>query len=251
MTKKNAPAQTKGRGRPKKQVPSVGYHHSPAERKDKPSVRTARHDIREEIERRILSGESKPGERLSQQSLARELGVAQGTVRESLIELQWLGLVESIDRLGVFVDRLDVNRICEAYMVREVIEGLAARLACHTAGRADVAELRQLANRIFEMAKERDADTASLDRKFHSRITELARNQTLMKLSLTYRVLGMTVRAFRDATVVHAEHLSIVDAIEHNLADDAERRARLHVALAREAIELRAQQGSFTPEWVG
>ncbi len=250
MTKKNASVQTKGRRRPKKQVPSDGYH-SPAGPKDKPSVRTARHDIREEIERRILSGESKPGERLSQQSLARELGVAQGTVRESLIELQWLGLVESIDRLGVFVDRLDVNRICEAYMVREVMEGLAARLACHTAGRADVAELRQLANRIFEMAKERDADTASLDRKFHSRITELARNQTLMKLSLTYRVLGMTVRAFRDATVVHAEHLSIVDAIEHNLADDAERRARRHVALAREAIELRAQQGSFTPEWVG
>lgn len=34
--------------------------------------------------------------RLSQQSLARELGVAQGTVRESLLELRWLGLVESI-----------------------------------------------------------------------------------------------------------------------------------------------------------
>src|ERR1700748_2174268 len=92
-------------------------------------ARVARHDVRDELQRRILSGESKPGERLSQQNLARELGVAQGTVRESLLELQWLGLVESVDHLGVFVDNLDAARICEAYMVREIMEGLAARLA--------------------------------------------------------------------------------------------------------------------------
>ena len=88
-------------------------------------ARVARHEVREEIQRRILTGESKPGERLSQQSLARELGVAQGTVRESLLELQWLGLVESIDHLGVFVDNLDASRICEAYLVREVMEAAA------------------------------------------------------------------------------------------------------------------------------
>jgi len=77
-------------------------------------TRVARHHVREEIQRRILSGESKPGERLSQQSLAKELGVAQGAVRESLLELQWLGLVESVDHLGVFVGDLDASRISEA-----------------------------------------------------------------------------------------------------------------------------------------
>ena len=113
-------------------------------------ARVARHNVRDEIQRRILSGESKPGERLSQQSLARELGVAQGTVRESLLELQWLGLVESVDHLGVFVDNLNADRICQAYLVREVMEGLAARLACRNAGRADITELRSMADKIFE-----------------------------------------------------------------------------------------------------
>src|ERR1019366_10570991 len=112
-------------------------------------TRVARHEVRDEIQRRILSGESKPGERLSQQSRARELGVAQGTVRESLLELKWLGLVESVDHLGVFVDNLDACRICEAYEVREVMEGLAARLACGHAGRADIAELRSMADNIY------------------------------------------------------------------------------------------------------
>lgn len=214
-------------------------------------ARVARHDIREEIQRRILSGESKPGERLSQQSLARELGVAQGTVRESLLELQWLGLVESIDHLGVFVDNLDAARICEAYQVREVMEGLAARLACGHAGRADIAELRSMADNIYKLAQEENNETASLDRNFHLRITELSKNSTLIRLSQTYRVLGMTVRAFRQPSVIHEEHLGIIGAIEHNFADEAEKQARHHVIGARQMIESQVLQGTFVPKWVG
>jgi DNA-binding GntR family transcriptional regulator len=214
-------------------------------------ARVARHEIREEIQRRILTGESKPGERLSQQSLARELGVAQGTVRESLLELQWLGLVESIDHLGVFVDNLDASRICEAYLVREVMEGLAARLACSHAGRADIVELRNMADNIYRLSQEKDSETASLDRSFHLHITELSQNSTLIRLSQTYRVLGMTVRAFREPSIIHAEHLRIVEAIEHNFAEEAERQARSHVVGAREMIESQVRQGKFIPKWVG
>src|ERR1700722_17892488 len=134
--------------------------------------RVVRHEVREEIQRRILSGESKPGERLSQQSLARELGVAQGTVRESLLELQWLGLVESVDHLGVFVEKLDVARICEAYLLREVMEGLGARLGWGTAGRSDIAELKTMAEQIYRLAEEDNPEAASLDRGFHLRIAE-------------------------------------------------------------------------------
>ena len=144
----------------------------------------ARHEIREEIQRRILAGESKPGERLSQQSLARELGVAQGTVRESLLELQWLGLVESVDHLGVFVEKLDVARICEAYLVREVLEGLAARLACSTCQPSDVAELRNLAEQIWKLAqlhRGRIDEAPSLDRGFHLQIIEIFRTTALLK----------------------------------------------------------------------
>jgi DNA-binding GntR family transcriptional regulator len=220
------------------------------EKRSGSKLRVVRHDVREEIQRRILSGESKPGERLSQQSLARELGVAQGTVRESLMELQWLGLVESVDRLGVFVEKLDVGRICEAYMVREVMEGLAARLACRAASRDDISELNSMAEEIFKLAKEEDPEAASLDRKFHLHITELTRNDTLLRLSKTYRALGMTVRAFRQPSVIYAEHLKIVEAIQHNFAEEAERQARQHVLGAREMIETQAKLGHFVPQWV-
>ncbi len=215
-------------------------------------ARVARHHVREEIQRRILSGESKPGERLSQQSLAKELGVAQGAVRESLLELQWLGLVESVDHLGVFVGDLDVSRICEAYQIREFLEGLAARLACNHAGRADIAELREMADNIFKLAQENKAEEmGSLDRKLHFHIIELSRNGILVRLAETYRVLGMTVRACREPQIIHEEHLNIIQAIEQNSADEAERIARKHVAGARQMIENQARQGNFIPKWVG
>lgn len=213
--------------------------------------RIARHHVREEIQRRILSGERKAGDRLSQQSLAKELGVAQGTVRESLLELHWLGLVDSIDRLGVFVEKLDAPRICEAYQVREVLEGLASRLACDHVGRADISDLRQMADDVLKFAKQKDVrQMGATDHAFHLRIISLSRNKILIRLAETYRILGMAVWAARESKIVHAEHVRIVDAIESNQADEAERLARQHVRDARRAIEKQVEDGSFVPNWV-
>jgi DNA-binding GntR family transcriptional regulator len=210
-----------------------------------------RHQVREEIQRRILSGESQPGERLTQQSLARELGVAQGTVRESLLELQWLGLVESVDRLGVFVGKLDAARLCEAYQVREFLEGLAARLACEHVSRADVAQLRNMADHIWNLSKEnKEEEMGAADRAMHLRIMNLSRNKVLLRLAEGYRVLGMAVRASRDPRIVYEEHLRIIEAIDHNFPDEAERLMRLHVAEARRMIEQQAAKNGFTPKWV-
>ena len=172
-------------------------------------------------------------------------------MRESLLELQWLGLVESVDRLGVFVDKLDAERICQSYHVREMLEGLAARLACAHASRADISELRKMADEIYRFAEGKKSETGNLDRAFHLHITELSRNSTLIRLSQTYRILGMSVRAFRNPEVIRAEHLRIVEAIEHNFQDEAERLARQHVVGAREMIERLAAEGKFIPQWVG
>ncbi len=211
----------------------------------------ARHHVREELQRRILSGETRPGDRLTQQSLARELGVAQGTVRESLLELQWLGLVESVDRLGVFVGNLDADLLCEAYQVRALLEGLASRSACMHAGRADITELRNMAENVWDLAGQNKLEEmGAADRAFHLQIMRLSRNKILIRLAEGYRVLSMAVRASRDPSVVYDEHLKLVDAIEQNLPDEAERIARTHVDGARRMIEQQVSEGKFTPQWV-
>src|SRR6202000_29767 len=114
-----------------------------------------------------------------------------------------------------------------------------------------ISELRRMADEIYRLAEDKNNETANLDRAFHLHITELSRNPTLIRLSQTYRILGMSVRAFRKPEIIHMEHLRIVEAIEHNFEDEAERLARQHVVGARVMIEKLAIEGKFVPQWVG
>ena len=79
--------------------------------------KVARHQIRVDLQQRILNGEWRPGSKLIQQQLAKEFGVSMGLVREALLELQAWGLVETHDNRGIFVRRWNVDRLLEAYDV--------------------------------------------------------------------------------------------------------------------------------------
>src|SRR3954453_9620210 len=82
-----------------------------------PAQRVTRHRVRDSIQQMILSGERHPGSKLRQQELAERFGVAQGVVREALLELQGFGLVETIDNRGIYVSQLDKSRLLEAFYV--------------------------------------------------------------------------------------------------------------------------------------
>jgi DNA-binding GntR family transcriptional regulator len=211
----------------------------------------ARHRVRDGIQRLILSGEYQPGQRLVQQELAARFGVAQSVVRESLLELQFCGLVEAVDNLGMFVSGLDAEILLSAYEIREMFEGLAARLCCERASRSDLRDLLELAEENLRHGSQGDLEAmSSVDRQFHSRIVQISRNPLLARLTEGYRVLGMFVRANRDIRQVHDEHLEIVKTIEANQPEIAERLARAHVRAARQAIERQVGEETFVPHWV-
>lgn len=222
-----------------------------ADLNNRSSQPTARARVREDIRKLILTGELKPGSRLTQQQLAQRFGVAQSVVRESLLELQFSGLVESIDNLGVFVRNIDNSTLLHAYYVREMFEGLAARLCCQNASRADVKELYDIAERMYQLSIEgKNAQRGVLDRQFHHRQVVISGNAILHRLTDAYHVLGMVIQAFRPHEEIHNEHVAIVKAIEENKPDEAERLARLHVVGTRKAVEAQIAEGTFTPRWV-
>ena len=215
------------------------------------SSQTARHRVREDVRRLILTGELRPGTRLTQQQLAKRFGVAQSVVRESLLELQFSGLVRSVDNLGIFVSDLDTGLLLQAYQVREMIEGLAARLACERANRVDIRELHDMAEAIYQNGvAHNDPDRGHIDRDFHHRIILISQNVVLARLTEAYHVLGTVLTATRNHDSIRQEHTEIVKAIEQNKPEEAERAARLHVAGVRAAIEEQVAEGKFTPKWV-
>ncbi len=150
-----------------------------------------RHRIRDSIERNILSGKLKPGERLVQLDLAKEFGVAQSVIRESLLELRLSGLVHCVDNSGMFVSDLNSQRLISAYQIREVFEGLAARLCCDHATRVDIREMYALADKTYEYGKSKDLSKKSAsDRRFHFRIAMASGNEVLTYLTESYRGAG-------------------------------------------------------------
>jgi DNA-binding GntR family transcriptional regulator len=216
-----------------------------------PASTISRHQIRESVQQMILSGERQPGTKLRQQELAGKFGVAQGVVREALLELAAYGLVEIIDNRGVYVSKIDKNRLLESFDVRAVHEGLAARLCCDRATRAEIRILREMVEQMYKLGQTKASKEMSLlDREFHSKLTELSGNSMLVRLAHNYRVLGKFVRANRDPELIRNEHLGILDAIEGGRADDAERLMRQHIGHARAAIDESMKSDSFEPQWV-
>lgn len=212
---------------------------------------TARRRVRDRIQEAILSGTYPSGSRLTQLRLAKDFGVAQTVVRESLLELQFCGLVEIVDNLGVFVSELGAAKLLQAYEIREMFEGLAARLCCERASRADLAHLTELAERAFQLGEAGDREEmGAVDHRFHQTMIVVSANEVLQRLTEGYRVLGMAVQAERDIRQVLDEHLAIVAAIKANRPEEAEQLARQHVRLAREAIERMIEAGCFHPRWV-
>ena len=81
----------------------------------------------ETLRRRIISLQLPPGEPLSENELAQELGVSRTPVRESLILLREEGLVQVYPQIGSFVSLVDLGRVSEAQFVREAIECASLR----------------------------------------------------------------------------------------------------------------------------
>ncbi|MCC7041501.1 MAG: GntR family transcriptional regulator [Burkholderiales bacterium] len=78
---------------------------------------------------RIAQQQIAPGAKLRETDLAEEFGVSRARIRDALGALEQRGLVERIPNRGAVVTRLDLSQVFHIYDIREVLEGLAARLA--------------------------------------------------------------------------------------------------------------------------
>lgn len=135
--------------------------------------------IRETLMERILEGLYKPGDRLVELQIAQEMGTSQGPVREALRDLQGLGLIEQEPYKGTRVREITDREIEEAYLVRSVLEQLAAELAAPKL-QGDVSKLKIEVDAFLLAAKNRDFKSYSAhDMEFHRRIVEAAGNNLL------------------------------------------------------------------------
>ena len=190
----------------------------------------------------ILSGRLPAGSRLRQLDLAARLGISRTPIREALGRLQQEGLLEILPAAGVRVATLDLDDAVALYDVREVLDGLAARLAAQGGRAASLARLERALARMAQCLERQDANQwFPAHVAFHDEIFRAAGNARLQALSAVVR---LSIRHFHplllktEHRLEHAyrEHRAIFEAIAVHDGERAESLARTHIANAKEIV---------------
>ncbi|MCA9880933.1 MAG: GntR family transcriptional regulator [Thermomicrobiales bacterium] len=192
----------------------------------------------------ILDGRLRPGTRLRQEAIARELGASRIPVREALRTLENEGLVSLTPRSGARVARLDYAEHAELYRIREELEPLALVESTPRLSDEALAHLRELKAQI-----ERSRDPGVwlvLDRQFHLASYAAAAMPYLLRMiegfwntTQQYRRVYYSMVAAEwapdDATLpmTHLDHCLLLDALERRDATDAASIMRSHIRRTR------------------
>ena len=112
--------------------------------RQKPAKETLRSNIKDYIQQKIAEGVYQPGDRIVETQLARELNVSQAPVREAILELASIGLLEERPYSGSFVRRLTLPEIEDIFNVRAFVEEYAARRAAKRATEDQLEEMEQV-----------------------------------------------------------------------------------------------------------
>jgi len=180
----------------------------------------------EAIRDAIVQGQFLPGERLSEEALAEQLGVSKTPVHDALGRLVAEGLVQVTPYVGASVVRLSPEDVDEIYDVRETLERLAIRRAIAHVDEEPLRALDQeLASFSRPLQQREFQHYFDVDNRLHDavaqmsgngrlvRILDMLRNQSHAARYLSSRLPGRTDRSIE-------EHRAIIAAL---LARDAER----------------------------
>ncbi|MHC5109440.1 MAG: GntR family transcriptional regulator [Planctomycetota bacterium] len=203
------------------------------------------------IREQLRTGQLKPGDRLAEVNLAKEINVSRGPLREAIGQLASEGLVQQTTGLGAYVRSPDVDEIREIYETREALECFIVEQAAQAITDAHLDQLQQYCDRMGELLRIYRAKVAwkdehrqallDADTDFHAVIAQVAPNSRIEKLLKDYRLLQRML-AYQDQLVgastlstrswAWGQHVRILRALRNRDADAARRAMSAHVQTA-------------------
>lgn len=180
----------------------------------------------------IMDGKLKMGEKLNTEELARQLGVSRMPIREALKSLEKMGLAESVPYVGVKLVSLEQEDVLQIYLMRQLLEPLAAGEACKKITEEQIHELEEIHKEYVPIVEADEIDAKKLylqNRKFHFAIysiSEMDRVCAMIEslwdtLSFFKLIYGRDViKNTNGAKNMIAEHQGYIDALKDR---DAER----------------------------
>lgn len=192
----------------------------------------------------IFKGQLKAGDWLNAQKLAEQFGVSATPVREALVELAGVGIVEMQHNRGTTVRPFGPVQLQDIYRLRRVLETEATRSAC---GHIPVETLTALKREMVELLANRKAPHWSAramksDRDLHDLVAQHCGSQRLAEEIKRYDTLIQCIRdvvgnqsAAQQRAL--AEHLEIIEPLLTGEIEGAADAMASHIRKTADRIE--------------
>lgn len=211
-------------------------------------------EVRTEIERMIVDGDLKGGEKLNELALSNAMGVSRGTVREAIRSLADSGLIDLIANRGAFVHETTLAEVRNLYDLRNAIFSMACGAAARRAAEGQEPQLlTSLRKNLDKMrtahAKDDMQSYYRLNIEFHELLIDAAGNP---KAKTMYDNLVKEVHLFRRRGLSIAtniarsieEHAAICEAVAAGDEKAAREAAEKHIVSALGRYMKMAEQGT-------
>lgn len=193
--------------------------------------------LREAIEEKIAVGIFHPGYRLDETELANEFNVSRTPIREALIQLASMGLIEIRPRRSAVVAELSPQKLVEMFEVMSEMEALCGKLAARRMTPAEHKALMAAHQACKDARDAQDADTYFYQNElFHAQIYSGSHNAFLAEQATNlhrrlrpYRRLQLRVRNRIETS--YGEHDEVVQAILNGDGELTATRLRDHIMI--------------------
>jgi len=204
----------------------------------------------QQLKEMVVSGEVSQEKPLVERTISKKLNMSRTPIKHAISRLHQEGLIRVVPRHGVFPIIITYAEYKNITELREVLEGLATRLAVDHFSNAKLRELKDIFDNLGDF---RDVDKVNHNEfalanvAFHRSILEHSNNPKLIKtvkslydhLNLVrLKTIEMTGRRIQSAD----EHEAIIEALEGRNADQAEKAMRAHIRAIKRDIELQFQK---------
>lgn len=191
----------------------------------------------------IVHGRLSPGAPLDETSIAATFGVSRTPIREAIRQLEAIGLVVTGAQRGAVVAAMSDRQLDEMFAVMAEIEALCARwsaIAMTAEERRQLLVLQAESERLVS-AGNREA-YVEFNNRFHEAIYRGAHNSFLAELAITVRKRCAPFRRAQFETLgrlakSHAEHGTVVTAVQRGDAQLAATEMRAHIVVVRNAVD--------------
>lgn len=199
--------------------------------------------VYDDLHGRIVRGELRPGDALSETRVAESVGLSRTPVREVFWRLAEVGFLRVVPQVGTFVAPINVQAVRDNHFIRETLECRAIGQAAGLAGPADLVALRDnLAQQDAAMAANDFAAFFALDEAMHRSLMEIAGHPfvwsviTGAKAQLD-RVRFLSLGEPEWPQMIMAQHHELVAALAAGDSDAATRVMTAHLRTAFAAID--------------